>query len=178
MYPSAAPWTAPCGLTDSSSLFQGQQGTQRSMAAARVRAQRRSGQMGQQMGKEAKPRLICSIENPESGHTQRQEGGRHWEVQYDTPRQRYKKKGNDRRGWPLFSVNILTSSSRHNHIYRFPTEPSPRGLELICALPPFYVTWELLFFFFKHILKMKGKKTLLGWLYVLKWMNISPSLVD
>ncbi|TNN87416.1 hypothetical protein EYF80_002617 [Liparis tanakae] len=35
-------------------------------ATARARAQRRSGQMGQQMGKEAKPRLICSIENPEA----------------------------------------------------------------------------------------------------------------
>lgn len=32
--------------------------------------------MGQQMGKEAEPPLICSMENPESGHTQRPEGGR------------------------------------------------------------------------------------------------------
>ncbi len=45
--------------------------------------------MGQQMGKEAEPSLICSKENPESGHTQKQEekGGRqkekyrHWDVQ-------------------------------------------------------------------------------------------------
>lgn len=29
--------------------------------------------MGQQMGKEAEPPMICSTENPESGHTQRRE---------------------------------------------------------------------------------------------------------
>lgn len=43
--------------------------------------------MGQQMGTEAEPPLICSMENPESGHTQRpdEEGGkekhRQWDVQ-------------------------------------------------------------------------------------------------
>lgn len=42
-------------------------------AAARARAYRRQGQMGQQMGKEAEPPLICSTENPESGHTQKRE---------------------------------------------------------------------------------------------------------
>lgn len=35
------------------------------------------GQMGQQMGKEAEPPLICSTKNPESDHTQSwEEGGR------------------------------------------------------------------------------------------------------
>lgn len=71
-------------------------------AVARARAQRRPGQMGQQMGKEAEPPLICSTENPESGHTQKREedGGRqkekyrHWDVQY-----RYEKADN-KRGWP------------------------------------------------------------------------------
>lgn len=39
--------------------------------------------MGQQMGKEAEPPLICSTENLESGHTQRpeEEGERETEKQ-------------------------------------------------------------------------------------------------
>lgn len=45
-------------------------------AVARARTQRGPGQMGQQMGKEAEPPLICSEENPESGHTHEEEGGR------------------------------------------------------------------------------------------------------
>ena len=100
MYVSAAPWTAPCGPADSSSLFPGQRGdsVKPGWAAARARAQTGPGQMGQQMGQEAEPPLICSTRNPESGHTQRheEEGGRHGGVQDDRQRRRYKEADNRR----------------------------------------------------------------------------------
>lgn len=113
MYLSAAPWTAPCGPTDWSSLFQGQQGTRRSLA--RLWQERRPGQMGQQMDKEAEP-LICSTRkrwvwpHPESR-------GRAREAERETQtlgctvkryRQRYKKEENQR-GWLHPSVYILTT---------------------------------------------------------------------
>ncbi|KAI9547934.1 hypothetical protein NQZ68_012951 [Dissostichus eleginoides] len=72
-------------------------------AAARARAQRRPSQMGQQMGEEAEPPLICSLENSESCHTPRREGGRqkeghrHRDVQYNR-RDRDKKKAEHKRG--------------------------------------------------------------------------------
>lgn len=57
MYLSAAPWTAPCGPTDWSSLFQGQRGTQRSLAGLRQEPGHREG-LGRWVSRWAR-RLSC-----------------------------------------------------------------------------------------------------------------------
>lgn len=88
--------------------------------------------MGQQMGKEAEPPLICSTENPESGHTQRKmEGDRKRNTDtgmYSIDMRRPTIREGDR------SVDILTSSSHHRYLPLRPTEQPTRDLELICAL--------------------------------------------
>lgn len=117
---SAAPWTASCGPTDWSSLFPSQRGTQKpGWAQAWTWASRRPGQMGQQMGKEAEPPLICSTENTVWPHP-----GRKREESRKT--QQKKTEGQNTRGGP----ETLMLSSHNNLIYFYLQQSSQEEQEV------------------------------------------------
>lgn len=73
--------------------------------------------MGQQMGKEAELPLICSMENPESGHTQRQEEEadtrkKHGRSDVQYKRKRYKKAENERVTTILFTITPYRAAKK------------------------------------------------------------------
>lgn len=91
--------------------------------------------MGQQMGKEVEPPLICSTEIPETGHTQRrkEKGGKRkvkhrcWDVKWN--RQRYNNADNER-GWLQTTVDILTLSSHQSVINLYTQQSGQQGEEV------------------------------------------------
>lgn len=121
---SAAPWTAPCGPTDWSSLFPSQRGTQRSLAGLRLEPGHRGG-LARWVSRWARrlSRPWSARQKTQSGHTQ---GGRGRNQAQHRKTQQKRQREKNTRGGP----EILMLSSHNNLIYFYPQQSSQEEQEV------------------------------------------------
>lgn len=118
---SAAPWTAPCGPTDWSSLFPSQRGTQRSLAGLRLEPGHRGG-LARWVNRWARrlSRPWSARQKTQSLATPREEEGG---IKKNTAK---KTEGQNTRG----GSEILMLSSHNNLIYFYPQQSSQEEQEV------------------------------------------------